>query len=132
MSTGTDISKLLAGFAQAKERARAAALKAINEFGEHVIGDAQQMVPVDTGALAASGTTLPAVEKGNTVEKVIGFNTDYAAAVHERLDVHHEQGQAKYLETAVRENASKLSQYVADRVKASLNGGGGGAGGGGH
>lgn len=35
---------------------------------------------------------------------IIGFNTNYAAAVHERLDLHHEPpGQAKFLESALRE-----------------------------
>lgn len=38
---------------------------------------------------------------GGTIEMLIGFNADYAAAVHERLDLHHDQGQAKFLEAAI-------------------------------
>ena len=120
MSASADISKFLAGLGEAQRRVEAAALQAVDQFGEHVIGDAQQLTPVKTGALKASGTTEPAVREGGKITKRIGFNTDYAAAVHERLDLHHAQGQAKYLETAVRNNAAKMAPFVAERVKRAL------------
>src|SRR5690606_18878876 len=84
MSASADISKFLAGLAQARERAIEAATEAVDLAGEHIIGDAQQLCPVDTGALQASGTTLPAEVADGKITKVIGFNTSYAAAVHER------------------------------------------------
>lgn len=37
----------------------------------------------------------------------IGFNTNYAAAVHEILTNKHPQGQAKYLEAALRDGANR-------------------------
>jgi hypothetical protein len=89
MSASVDIRKLLAGLGKAKVAKLNAALRAVNIFGEHVIGDAQQLTPVDTGALQASGTTLPAELGAGGITKLIGFNTNYAAAVHERLDVAH-------------------------------------------
>ena len=73
------------------------------------------------GALKASGSTEPARIEGELVTKKIGFNTDYAAAVHERLDLHHEPpGQAKFLETALRENAPKMAEFVGNEVKAAM------------
>lgn len=42
------------------------------------------------------------------------------AAVHERLDQHHEQGQAKFLETAMRTEAPKLVPYVTREMKKAL------------
>jgi hypothetical protein len=125
-ATSADISKFLKGLQKAKAAKRRAVRRAVDVFGEHVIGDAQQLVPVYTGFLAASGTTLPAGETGrDRIEKVIGFNAGYAAAVHEVLTAHHEQGQAKFLETAVRENRPKFAPFVAARVKAATGNQGG-------
>jgi hypothetical protein len=43
----------------------------------------------------------------------IGFNTDYAAAVHEILTNHHPIGQAKYLHRAVEEIKPRLGGFIA-------------------
>ena len=120
MSATTDISQLLAGLGVALERALAAAVRGLDVAGEHVIGDSAQLAPKLTTFLAASGTTLPAEVKGGSIEKTIGHNADYAAAVHERLDVHHDNGQAKFLETAVRNNAPKVGGFIADEVRKVL------------
>jgi hypothetical protein len=63
---------------------------------------------------------LRAMLRGRSIEKTVGFNTNYAAAVHERLDQQHEQGQAKYLETAMRNNAAKFESFVGGRVAAGM------------
>jgi hypothetical protein len=120
VSASTNIADFINALGEKKEAAQHAAVRALDQFGEHVLGDAQQLAPVDTGFLKASGTSKPAEESGGKVTKVIGFNASYALAVHERLDLHHDQGQAKYLETAVRNNASKLEPFVIDEVKKVL------------
>ena len=119
MPTGCDISKFLGGLQKAGGQQLAAAVRGVDRFGEHVIGDAQELAPVLTGALKASGTTDPAVVRGSHVSKEIGFNTDYAAAVHEVLTAHHPQGQAKYLETAMRDDQSKFGAYVEKESRAA-------------
>lgn len=113
----SDISQHLAALKNASQAQRAAALLAVDQFGEHVIGDAQQLTPVLTGALQASGTTEPAKSGGEGIEKTIGFNTNYAAAVHEKLNARHAVGQAKFLEEAMKQNSSKFGPFVAGRVK---------------
>jgi hypothetical protein len=113
-----DLDKFKEGLKAAGNAQTAAAMKAVDQFGEHVIGDAQQLTPVLTGALQASGTTLPAKMEGGTVRKEIGFNTDYAAAVHEKLQNAHKVGQAKFLEAAMNENSPKFAEFVGNRVKA--------------
>lgn len=122
MSASCDISGLLAGLGAARDRGVALAVHALDVFGEHVIGDSQEKAPVDTGALKASGTTEPARIDGGRIVKALGHNLEYAAAVHERLDLHHDQGEAKFLEKAIRENADKLGPFVAGRIKAGLGG----------
>lgn len=51
------------------------------------------------------------------VSWVVGFQTNYALVVHERLDVHHPVGQAKYLE----EPARLLAPEFGETVKALVN-----------
>lgn len=120
--TGIDISKLIQGAQEAHDKGIEAALRGMDLFGEHVIGDSQQLTPVDTGALAASGTTRPAKVEGDTIEKTIGHNTSYAAAVHEVTTNRHKQGQAKFLETAMNKNAPKLENFVGRQVQKALGG----------
>lgn len=72
---------------------------------------------VDTGFLKASGNADEPTVSGASIYQVIGFNAHYAAAVHERLDLHHTDGQAKFLETAMRTEARKLVNYVKSEVK---------------
>jgi hypothetical protein len=186
VSASADVSRFLAGIEQKKAAAIAAATRALDQFGEQVIGDAQQLTPVDTGFLKASGTTLPAELHDGRITKVIGFSAGYALAVHERLErkgpsladrqgkaagrlakvagqlkahkktiragvkagreqtakshlteerltaakkraVKHvktlgkkRQGQPKFLETAIRQNAPKLAPFVMDQVRAAI------------
>ena len=114
MSASADISKMMQRLQQADRQIRAKALRRMDQFANHVLGDAQQITPVETGALQASGTAQPAaIEADGNIRAQIGFDTDYAAAVHERLDVKHEApGQAKFLETAIRNNQGKLAPFV--------------------
>lgn len=84
------------------------------DAGEQVLGDAQQLAPVNTGALVGSATLDDSKAEGGEV--TIGFNVNYAAAVHEREDVHHAQGQSKYLETAVRTGLPRVNQALGQRI----------------
>ena len=112
-----DVSQFLKGLGDARAAQLAAARLAVERFGEQVIGDAQQLTPVKTGALQASGTTEPAIVDGESIQKTIGFNVDYAAAVHEKLNASHSIGQAKFLESAMKADTDKFGRFVADQVK---------------
>lgn len=116
MSASADISKMMQRLQQADRQVKAKAIARMNQFAEHVLGDAQQITPVETGALQASGTVQPAeLEGSGNIKAEIGFNTDYAAAVHEippDRAAHEAPGQWKYLETAIKKNQSKLVPFV--------------------
>lgn len=114
-----DISKFLRGIQEARQRAIAAALRAVDQFGEHVVDDARQITPVKTGFLQASGTTEPAQISGDMITKLIGFGASYSAAVHERK-ARHEQGEWKFLSTKIEANRPKYEPFVAGKVKAAL------------
>lgn len=80
------------------------------------------LVPVDKGILRGSGyVTDPEISPRRTVVSM-GYATDYAAAVHERLDAQHTVGQAKYLEQPLLEDLPKYPEAIV-RTAASLIGG---------
>ena len=112
-----DVSQFLSGLEGAHQKQMAAAVKAIDDYAEHVLGDAQQLCPVDIGTLQGSGKSEPIQVEGSSISKKIGFNTDYAAAVHENMEAHHTRGQAKYLSTAMSNNAGKLGPFIAQKTK---------------
>lgn len=118
--SGFDFSQFLRGVASAQRKQIAAAEKAVAQFAEHVVGGAQELAPVDTGALKASATASDTQLDGDRISAELGFNTEYAAAVHERLDVHHPQGEAKYLENSLRKNGPKFGPFIAAQVKGAI------------
>jgi hypothetical protein len=120
MSASCDIKQFLKGLGEARQRAETAAVRAVNKAANHTIGQAQKLAPVDTGALKASGTALPAENNDGQITATIGFNTDYAAAVHERLDLYHKQGQAKFLEVPLRQMEVKFKDFVMEEIRKSL------------
>ncbi len=73
-----------------------------------------------SGALRDSATVEPAEVHDDVITVVAGFNVEYAAVQHERLDYVHTNGQAKYLEIPLRENAGKFSEYVVKQMKEAL------------
>ena len=110
-------------------KVEAAGLANVTE-GRIVLGRAQQLVPVNTGALLASGDIdekLPgppapgrARRTGRFIAGIPGVRitfgsreVNYAVPVHERTDVHHPIGQAKYLETALKERMRNVGRSIA-------------------
>lgn len=48
----------------------------------------------------------------------VGYSAPYAAAVHERLDVYHERGQAKFLEIPLRTEDKTMAAIIRSRLRA--------------
>jgi hypothetical protein len=114
--TSCDPSKLLAGLRRASATTQQRALDALDVFGEHVMGDSQAIAPHFTGFMANSGTTEPARRQGNKFIKRLKYGANYSLFVHEDLEAHHENGQAKFLETAMRENQPKMAPFIASKI----------------
>lgn len=97
---------------QARRAFHAAAERAVTKIGEHVLGAAQRLAPVEEGTLRASGD----LEVSRTVDAYtaeVSFNEVYAARQHEELGWRHPLGgQAKYLEQPVREAAPLLERAL--------------------
>ncbi len=95
--------------------------------GENIMGVSKQRTPVDLGPLKASGhVKLPKTKRGET-DVTLAYGTDYALAVHERVSrpvtsgpVFHRVGQAKFLESAMKDAArgfgARMKRRVLDRL----------------
>jgi hypothetical protein len=104
---------------------------ALYKEGEREMTLSKHLVPVDTGSLRSTGHVDEPVRDGDTVYVGLGYGgvagngteVGYAAAVHERLDLHHKVGQAKYLEQPMKEEYSsgRTEEVIAAEMKARLS-----------
>lgn len=83
----------------------------------------QELCPVDTGALKASGYLEAEVFRGG-VRAEIGYGRDgipdYAVAVHELPAQHEYPTQYKFLQAPLEEDYFNILQRVTDRVRTRL------------
>lgn len=78
-------------------------------------GESQRLVPVATGNLKGSAFTRKKPDDAKAVE--VGYNAAYAIYVHENLEAHHPNGQAKYLETPMRQKQDDIVRIIAEHSK---------------
>ena len=78
--------------------------------------ESKRRVPVDTGRLRASGFVDEPVIRGTNISVMLAYGTDYAVAVHENLSAYHKIGQAKYLESVLKESSPHMKARVAARI----------------
>jgi hypothetical protein len=94
-----------------------AAHTAVAAEAQQLLTEAQRRVPVRTGALRDSGHIEIEEPQSSPVHKArIVFDMPYALKVHEDLEAHHDNGQAKYLESVLREAAPNEAQRLATRL----------------
>lgn len=75
--------------------------KALLAGGEIVVADAKKRTPVDTGALRANVNMTPYNITSDGGSLNIAYLQEYAPYVHERLELKHRVGEAKFLENAM-------------------------------
>jgi hypothetical protein len=97
-----------------------AAAGALYREGERIMTRSkQEFVPVDTGALRASGRTQPPEVTSTSITVVLSFggaSAPYALVVHENLQAHHAVGQAKYLEQPINEAVAGMDARLAGDI----------------
>lgn len=88
--------------------------------------EAKRRTPVKFGRLRDSGRIEPAGETGWRIVfggiSIRGLFVDYAAYVHEAVDVFHKVGQAKYLESVLAESRAFLLKRIVARARAYVRG----------
>lgn len=94
-------------------------------------GTSQQLVPKDTMNLHNSARVHRPRREGGKGDTVVGSvsygnegQADYALWVHERLELSHPNGQAKFLEAAAVEHSTymddRLAKWVENRLRVML------------
>lgn len=95
--------------------------KALYEEANVIFNESQKLVPVDTGALRASGVVHPPkTEHHRTSVRVTygGPAASYALYVHENLYARHNAPtQAKYLETPLYRQVPVIIKNLAIRIR---------------
>lgn len=95
----------------------------LRRWAEEVMTNSKQLVPVRTGHLRDTGEISGPEFKGGAWEVSLGYGDKrawYAAIVHERLDVRHPTGQAKYLEQPINENLPRVDQMLQDAIERAI------------
>lgn len=98
---------------------REAALRGLELCADLFVGRVKAATPVDTGRLVAS--VHAEVHAGDLrLEVHAGQGLDYAAIVHEKIEIHHPDGQAKYVEQPMREAGRAAGNIIAAQLRARL------------
>lgn len=111
------LDRALAWFDAYADQVRKGVAAGLYQSALEIMAQSQEIVPVDTGVLRASGTVqLPEVD-GDRVSVTLGYGgaaSAYAEQVHEDLLMRHKEGkQAKYLETPLVQYQGTLANVVA-------------------
>ena len=93
--------------------------RALYQEAELIVKECKQRVPVDTGNLRATIRQEGPTREGRRIltEIVAGSSSeDYALIVHEDLEAHHDDGEAKYIERPIKETSGTLMGRIAKRI----------------
>lgn len=89
--------------------------------------EAMRRTPVDTGHLrrSAAGNTVVIKADNKGATGVVVFTANYAVYVHERTELRHEVGEAKFLEKAIFHvwpiEYKKLGETIMTRIYTGIN-----------
>ena len=105
---------------KAKAAARKGAARGLMRGAEHVLQQANLIVPIEEGTLLRSGA---ASSDEGELRAAVSYDTPYAVRQHEELTYRHDPGrQAKYLETPL--NVAKadgtVNRLIAEEIKREL------------
>lgn len=121
--TITGIDATFKALGEARVRFRKDAVEAVKACTHHVFTLSQKYVPVETGALKASGEEVYRPDRFGGVGTIFygGPTAPYAGIVHEDLTKRHaEPTCAKFLERAVRESRDAMSALMRAHLGGSV------------
>lgn len=98
------------------------AIKGRSRQGMHmaaliVKGTALPLTPIETGNLRGSWFSHP-LQQGDNIGVELGYGegASYAVYVHERTELHHDVGQAKFLEEALKREEKRILEILRKTV----------------
>jgi hypothetical protein len=103
---------------QAKAATKRGAARGLRLWAEHVLEEANRIVPIQESTLLKSGTV--SVDEG-ALRAAVSYDTPYAVRQHEELDYHHDAGrQAKYLEMPLNASQQTGQALVSREINKAL------------
>lgn len=111
---------LYARLANAPQKVQRAAGEGLRAAGEKILDEAGERTPVDTGRLKGSRAMVGPTGSGNKIEVVLQYGTTYAIYVHERLELNHPVGQAKFLESAVIDGVDTFIEEMNKALRSAI------------
>lgn len=94
---------------------RAATVRGLRLWAEHVLQESRELVPLDEATLQRSG--VASVDDGD-LSAAVSYDTPYAVRQHEDMTAHHPGGrQAKYLEKPFIANRALAPKIIANQVR---------------
>ena len=93
------------------------------EEGLKIEAESTRRIPVDTGFARSHKYTSPAIKHHNNLIVEIGYldAVDYIVPLHERTDVRHVVGEAKFLENAFVKHEADFEKNLAAFIKMQLS-----------
>lgn len=82
--------------------------------------DSILQVPVDTGHLRRSAYAAPPNLKDAQPAARVGYGVSYALPVHDRVEVKHEVGKARFLSDPANARRANYLERLADRVERNV------------
>jgi hypothetical protein len=111
-----DVGEVLSNLKRLDTKTLAAAKNARAAVGDELLRLSQKEVPHDEGTLANSGVSQ---EDGR--DHVVGYNTPYAARLHEHPEYNFQKGRkGKYLEDPIKRNQGAFKEIFKEEFEAQL------------
>lgn len=114
LRTDVALEDLARDIHKASEGLQDALSAAIYKESLELIGESVKRVPVRVGILRASAYAAPPKNTPRGPEGEVGYGTEYALPVHERIEVFHRVGGPKYLESVMLERIKGYKNRIAD------------------
>jgi hypothetical protein len=105
---------------EATRRVHRSGAQGLKQAAEFVLDQSNQRAPIQDGTLINSGATD--VDEA-AMEAVVTYDTPYAIKQHEDLSLRHPNGrQAKFLESAAKDNIERITDYLAQAIGNEVSG----------
>lgn len=122
MIKATGSGKIKGGFQKHSKVQHVNMRRGIIRAGLFIQADSMKRTPVKTSTLKNSARSTTRVEKKSAKKSTqyiaeITYGTHYAIYVHEMVQNYHRNGEAKFLENAIRQNKKKIQQIIFAEMK---------------
>jgi len=119
----TGIDNVIGGFDGAIDKGSKGVIQAVNDAGGNLLAESIKEVPHDIGTLQGTGNASEPKIVGTDIEVEVGYNTPYAARLHEHPEYHFQKGRkGKYLEDPLKRMASTYKKDIENSFNNSLEG----------